>query len=46
MAIGGALLEVVEQAMDRYDAQALAYCLPGNHYDFVLRTRQASLSRL
>lgn len=41
-----ALLAVVEQAMDRFDADILAYCLMGNHYHFVLHTRQANLSRL
>lgn len=41
-----ALLEVVAQAMQRFDAQALAYCLMGNHYHFVLHTHQANLSRL
>lgn len=40
------LLGLVEQAMDRFDAQVLAYCLMGNHYHFVLHTRQANLSRL
>ena len=41
-----ALLGVVEEGMRRYDAQVLAYCLMGNHYHFVLHTRQANLSRL
>ena len=41
-----ALLAVVEQAMDRFDADILAYCLMGNHYHFVLHTRQANLSWL
>jgi putative transposase len=39
-------LAVMAQAMDRFDAQALAYCLMGNHYHLVLHTRQANLSRL
>lgn len=39
-------LAVVAQAMDRFDAQVLAYCLMGNHYHLVLHTRQANLSRL
>ena len=39
-------LSVVEQAMGRFDAQVLAYCLMGNHYHLVLHTRQANLSRL
>ena len=41
-----ALLEVVGQALSRFDAQMLAYCLMGNHYHFVLHTRQANLSVL
>jgi REP element-mobilizing transposase RayT len=32
--------------MQRFDADVLAYCLMGNHYHFVLHTRQANLSRL
>ena len=40
------LLCVLAQALDRFDAQALAYCLMGNHYHFVLHTRAANLSRL
>lgn len=40
------LLGIVGLALERFDAQALAYCLMGNHYHFVLRTRQANLSRL
>jgi putative transposase len=39
-------LAVLAQAMDRFDAQVLAYCLMGNHYHLVLHTRQANLSRL
>lgn len=41
-----ALLEVLAQALSRFDAEALAYCLMGNHYHFVLHTRQANLSLL
>jgi REP element-mobilizing transposase RayT len=41
-----ALLDVVAQAMARFDAEVLAYCLMGNHYHFVLHTRQPNLSRL
>jgi REP element-mobilizing transposase RayT len=41
-----ALLAVVAQAMERMDSQVLAYCLMGNHYHFVLHTRQANLSAL
>jgi putative transposase len=40
------LLEVVAQAMDRFDAEVLAYCLMGNHCHFVVHTRVANLSRL
>lgn len=39
-------LAVLELAMDRFDAQVLAYCLMGNHYHLVLHTRSANLSRL
>ena len=38
-------LEVIAQAMDRFDAQVLAYCQMGNHCHLVLHTRQANLSR-
>ncbi len=41
-----ALLAVIEQGMDRFDAQVLSYCLMGNHYHFVLHTRSANFSRL
>lgn len=41
-----AQLEVIAQAMDRFDAQVLAYCLMGNHFHLVVHTRQANLSRL
>jgi putative transposase len=41
-----ALLGVVGQAAERFDARVLAYCLMGNHYHFVLHTRAANLSRL
>lgn len=41
-----ALLAVVTQALSRFDAVALAYCLMDNHYHFVLQTRQANLSLL
>jgi len=41
-----ALLQILAQALSRFDAQALAYCLMGNHYHFVLYTRQANLSLL
>ena len=41
-----AQLEVLAQAMDRFDAEVLAYCLMGNHYHLVLHTRLGNLSRL
>ena len=41
-----AQLDTIAHAMDRFDAQLLAYCQMGNHYHFVLHTRQANLSRL
>lgn len=39
-------LAVIAQAMERFDAQVLAYCLMGNHFHLLLQTRQANLSRL
>jgi len=42
----GALLGVVAQGTERFDAMLLAYCLMGNHYHFVVHTRQANLSLL
>lgn len=39
-------LDVIAQAMDRFDAKVLAYCLMGNHYHLVLYTRQGNLSRV
>lgn len=39
-------LDVVGKALERFDAQAWAYCLMGNHYHLVLHTREANLSRL
>jgi putative transposase len=39
-------LAVIAQAMNRFDAQVLAYCLMGNHFHLVLHTRRANLSRL
>jgi putative transposase len=39
-------LSTLGQALERFDAQAWAYCLMGNHYHLVLHTRQANLSRL
>ena len=40
------LLAIIEQAMDRFDAAVMAFCLMGNHYHFVLHTRQGNLSRV
>jgi len=40
------LLNIVGVAMERFDVQALAYCLMDNHYHFVMHTREANLSRL
>jgi putative transposase len=37
------LLDIVSEAMSRFDARAIAYCLMGNHYHFVLRTQRANL---
>ncbi len=39
-------LDVIAQALSRFDAVALAYCLMDNHYHFVLHTRRANLSQL
>lgn len=39
-------LQVLSDALDRFDAQALAYCLMDNHYHVVLHTHRANLSRL
>lgn len=38
-------LDIIAQAMDRLDAQVLAYCLMGNHFHLVLHTRQPNLAR-
>ena len=34
------LLDIVGNALSRFDAEMLAYCLMGNHYHFVLHTWQ------
>ena len=39
-------LDILDQALGRFDAQALAYCQMGNHFHLVLHTRLANLSRL
>ena len=41
-----AFLSIAGQALQRFDAHAWAYCLMGNHYHLVIRTREANLSRL
>src|SRR6218665_3556641 len=40
------LVDLLAQAMQRFDAQVLAYCLLPGHYDLALYTRQANLSKL
>ena len=40
------LLSILTQALHACDARAFAFCLMGNHYHFVLQTRQANLSTL
>ena len=40
------LLTILARALRACDAQAFALCLMGNHYHFVLQTRQANLSVL
>lgn len=40
------LLDVVSQALRRFDACAMAWCFMDNHYHFVLHTRQPNLSLL
>lgn len=40
------LLDVVAQAMHRFDAQVLAYALASTHYEMLVFTRQANLARL
>jgi len=39
-------LQVLQIGLQRFDAAVLAYCLMGNHYQLVLQTRQANLSKL
>jgi REP element-mobilizing transposase RayT len=39
-------MDIIEQAMFRLDAETLSFCLMGNHYHLVVRTRQPNLSRL
>ena len=40
------LLKLLSSALKSFDARALAYCLMGNHYHFVIQTRRANLSTL
>jgi len=40
------LLAVVARALLRFDAEALAYCLMGDHYHIVLHTRRGNQSLL
>lgn len=39
-------LTVLAEALLRFDARVLAYCLMGNHYHLLLQTHTANLSRL
>lgn len=39
-------LAVLAEALARFDAEVLAYCLMGNHYHLVLQTHAGQLSRL
>ena len=41
-----ALLDVLASGSERFDGCALAWCFMGNHYHFVLQTRQPNLSLL
>ncbi len=41
-----AQIDVIARAMERFDAQVLAYCQMENHFHLVLHTRRANLSRL
>ncbi len=40
------LLDVFEEAFQKFDAGALAWCLMPNHYHLLVQTRQANLSRV
>ena len=40
------MLQVIAQAMARYDAEVFSYCQMGNHYHLVLHTRRANVSRV
>lgn len=41
-----AFVDVIAQALERFDACTLAFCLMDNHYHLVLHTRRANLSEL
>ena len=41
-----ALFAILARALQACEARIFAYCLMGNHYHFVLQTRQANLSTL
>lgn len=41
-----AFLDVLASGLERFDGCALAWCFMGNHYHFVLQTRQPNLSLL
>ncbi|TXI25340.1 MAG: transposase [Roseateles sp.] len=41
-----AMVALIEQALQRFDAQALAYCLLPEQYQLLLFTRRSNLSRL
>ncbi len=41
-----AFVDVIAQALERFDACVLAFCLMDNHYHLVLHTRRANLSGL
>ena len=40
------LLDIVADAMGRFEADAFAFCLMGNHYHLVVRTHRANLSHV
>jgi REP element-mobilizing transposase RayT len=40
------LFDVIGEALDRFDACALAYCFMNNHYHIVLQTRRGNLGRV
>jgi putative transposase len=40
------MLELLGRVLHRFDAQVLAFCLANDHYQLLLFTRQANLSRL